>query len=112
MASRAKRVPLHPGEVLREEFLKPLKLSASRLAQALDAQGHRADVGAAPRAGLLRQPVAAPVSPVGIRCRHRASHAIPERASPSTSPRPLPLDAEVEPGSYQRHREDGAGANR
>ena len=36
MASRAKRVPLHPGEVLREEFLKPLKLSASRLAQALD----------------------------------------------------------------------------
>jgi hypothetical protein len=23
-----------------------------------------------------------------------------------------PLNAEVEPGSYQRHREDGAGANR
>ena len=32
MASRAKRVPLHPGEVLREEFLKPLKLCANLLA--------------------------------------------------------------------------------
>jgi addiction module HigA family antidote len=25
--------PMHPGEVLREEFLKPLKLSAGRLAK-------------------------------------------------------------------------------
>jgi len=27
--------PLHPGEVLREEFLRPLGLSAGRLAKAL-----------------------------------------------------------------------------
>lgn len=26
--------PMHPGEVLREEFLRPLKLSAGRLAKA------------------------------------------------------------------------------
>jgi antitoxin HigA-1 len=28
----AKLLPLHPGEVLREEFLKPLNLSANKLA--------------------------------------------------------------------------------
>jgi addiction module HigA family antidote len=27
--------PIHPGEILREEFMKPLGLSANRLAQAL-----------------------------------------------------------------------------
>lgn len=29
------RIRTHPGEVLREEFLKPLDMSANRLAQAL-----------------------------------------------------------------------------
>ena len=33
MARRARRVPMHPGEILREEFLKPLRLSANKLAQ-------------------------------------------------------------------------------
>jgi antitoxin HigA-1 len=32
---RRTRVPVHPGAILREEFLKPLGLSANRLAQAL-----------------------------------------------------------------------------
>jgi antitoxin HigA-1 len=36
MAKKSKIMPpVHPGETLREEFLKPLKLSANRLALAL-----------------------------------------------------------------------------
>lgn len=31
-----KLAPMHPGEVLREEFLKPLKLAPGRLASACD----------------------------------------------------------------------------
>ena len=30
------KTPLHPGEILREEFLVPLKLSAGQLARAID----------------------------------------------------------------------------
>jgi addiction module HigA family antidote len=33
--------PVHPGEVLREEFLVPLEVSANRLAQALDIPTNR-----------------------------------------------------------------------
>src|SRR5688572_14182654 len=33
--------PIHPGEVLLEEFLKPLDLSANRLAQQLDVPANR-----------------------------------------------------------------------
>lgn len=34
MAMRMKRLPpIHPGEILREEFLKPMRLSQYRLAQ-------------------------------------------------------------------------------
>ena len=37
MKSKVGRLPnVHPGEVLREEFLKPLKLSQYRLANALE----------------------------------------------------------------------------
>src|SRR5258705_169329 len=54
MASRAKRVPLHPGEVLREEFLEPLKLSASRLAQARDVTTPRVRLMSAEVADLIR----------------------------------------------------------
>jgi addiction module HigA family antidote len=32
---RLKLPPIHPGETLREDFLKPLKLSANRLAMEL-----------------------------------------------------------------------------
>ncbi len=33
MAKREKKLgPIHPGEILREDFLKPLNLSANRLA--------------------------------------------------------------------------------
>jgi antitoxin HigA-1 len=32
---RRRRPPIHPGEILREEFLKPLDLSANKLAQEL-----------------------------------------------------------------------------
>ena len=28
--------PIHPGEILEEEFMKPLELSANALARALD----------------------------------------------------------------------------
>jgi antitoxin HigA-1 len=36
MTKRKNRLPpVHPGEVLREEFMKPLKLSASAVAKAL-----------------------------------------------------------------------------
>lgn len=32
---RRRRPPIHPGEILREEFLKPLGMSASKLARQL-----------------------------------------------------------------------------
>ena len=34
-SKRAKLAPLHPGELLREDFLKPLGLSINALARAL-----------------------------------------------------------------------------
>ena len=40
MAQRKKHAPIHPGEILQEEFLAPLGISQYRLAQ---------DVGVAPR---------------------------------------------------------------
>ena len=33
--------PIHPGEILREEFLVPLSMSANRLAAALDVPANR-----------------------------------------------------------------------
>ncbi len=33
--------PIHPGEVLMEEFLRPLDLSANRLAAAIDVPANR-----------------------------------------------------------------------
>lgn len=33
MAKRKKLEPIHPGEILREEFLKPLDVSINRLAR-------------------------------------------------------------------------------
>lgn len=33
--------PIHPGEVLREEFLRPMDLSANRLAQAIGVPANR-----------------------------------------------------------------------
>jgi addiction module HigA family antidote len=44
--------PLHPGEVLREEFLKPLGLSAGRLAKALRVPRTRIERLAAERVAL------------------------------------------------------------
>jgi addiction module HigA family antidote len=35
------RIRIHPGEVLREEYLLPLDLSARQLAKALDVPGNR-----------------------------------------------------------------------
>jgi len=35
MAKSAKLPPIHPGEILREDFLKPLGISMNRLALAL-----------------------------------------------------------------------------
>jgi plasmid maintenance system antidote protein VapI len=37
MASK-KAFAIHPGEILREEFMKPLKLSSYRLAKELKSQ--------------------------------------------------------------------------
>jgi antitoxin HigA-1 len=36
IAMTKKLPPLHPGEVLREEFLVPLEMSAGKLAKAMD----------------------------------------------------------------------------
>ncbi len=33
--SRARLAPIHPGEILREEFLNPLGMSANKLAQSI-----------------------------------------------------------------------------
>ena len=33
--------PIHPGEILREEFLAPLDMSANRLAQVLEVPANR-----------------------------------------------------------------------
>lgn len=33
--------PIHPGEILNEEFLKPMKISQSRLARAIDVPHRR-----------------------------------------------------------------------
>ena len=41
-------VPIHPGEILREEFLVPLRLSVSTLAKALDVPQTR-------MAGIVRE---------------------------------------------------------
>jgi addiction module HigA family antidote len=38
---RSKMRPIHPGEVLREEFLVPLGMSANRLAQAIEVPANR-----------------------------------------------------------------------
>lgn len=42
MASKTKKdpdlKPIHPGEILKEEFLEPLKLSEEQLAQAIQIQ--------------------------------------------------------------------------
>jgi addiction module HigA family antidote len=35
MAKKGKLAPIHPGEVLREDFMEPLGLSANRLAMEL-----------------------------------------------------------------------------
>jgi addiction module HigA family antidote len=41
MARSRKLPPIHPGEILREEFLKPLDLSMNRLAQHLHVSANR-----------------------------------------------------------------------
>ena len=38
---KVKLVPIHPGEILNEEFLKPLSLSQNRLALALGVPARR-----------------------------------------------------------------------
>lgn len=44
--------PIHPGEILREEYLLPLDLSANRLAQALEVPTNRITEIVAQRRGL------------------------------------------------------------
>ena len=43
MARKSKResAPIHPGEILREEFLKPLRMTMNQLALALRVPGNR-----------------------------------------------------------------------
>ncbi len=41
MAKRKKIEPIHPGEVLAEEFMKPLKLTANKLALELRVPSNR-----------------------------------------------------------------------
>jgi addiction module HigA family antidote len=40
--------PVHPGEVLREDFMKPLGISANALAKALNVSGKRIARGISP----------------------------------------------------------------
>ena len=47
-----KLAPLHPGEVLREEFLVPMGLSAGRLAEACDVPRTRIERIAAEATGI------------------------------------------------------------
>ena len=47
-----KPAPMHPGEVLREEFLLPLNLSAGALAKACDLPRTRIERIAAERTGI------------------------------------------------------------
>lgn len=44
--------PLHPGEVLREEFIKPLGLSAGRVAKAIDVPRTRIERIVTEKAGI------------------------------------------------------------
>lgn len=44
--------PIHPGEILREEFMKPLKLSANALAQRLGVTTARVNEIANERRGI------------------------------------------------------------
>lgn len=52
IAQRAKRVPVHPGEILLEEFIKPLGLSANKLAKALGVTAPRVNDIALERRGI------------------------------------------------------------
>jgi addiction module HigA family antidote len=64
-------LPIHPGEILREEFMKPLNLSANALAQRLGVTTARvneianeqrcitADTALFNHAGILDEPAAA-----------------------------------------------------
>ena len=54
-----KLAPMHPGEVLREEFLIPLNLSAGALAKACDLPRTRIERIAAETTGAVDQPVTA-----------------------------------------------------
>ncbi len=47
--------PIHPGEILREEFLVPLALSANRLAQLLDVPANRITEIAAERRAITAE---------------------------------------------------------
>jgi addiction module HigA family antidote len=56
-SSKAKRAqPLHPGEVLREEFLAPLGLSAGALAKAMGVPRTRVERIAAESIGITADP--------------------------------------------------------
>ena len=48
----ATRLPPHPGEILREEFLKPLDLTAGRLAKACGIHRSRMDQIVAEKIGI------------------------------------------------------------
>ena len=41
MSRRTRLPPVHPGEILREEFMAPFRLSANRLAGMLDVPANR-----------------------------------------------------------------------
>ncbi len=41
MSPKNRMRPIHPGEILREEFLLPMDLSANRLAQAIGVPANR-----------------------------------------------------------------------
>lgn len=49
--------PIHPGEILREEFMKPLGLSANALAQRLGVTTARVNEIASERRGIMADTV-------------------------------------------------------
>lgn len=47
-----KLTPIHPGEILREEFMKPLKLSSNRISRAVNVDAARINDIARGRRGI------------------------------------------------------------
>jgi len=81
MARKKREIaPVHPGEILSEEFLKPLGLSMNQLALALRVPGNRINAIVAESAGSL---LTLRLGSVDTSERHRSSGSIQASACDS-----------------------------